>query len=95
MWGVGLALLFLIHFFWPGILFLAGASVLARGREDRIDAYVQRMIGQFGQRGRPAVRPTPTQQVPITTTYPQPLPPAPQPRVDVERSASTGETTRL
>jgi hypothetical protein len=95
MWGVGLALLFPVHFFWPGILFLAGASVLARGREDRIDAYVQRTIGQLGQRARPAARPTPTQQVPITTTYPQPLPPAPQPRAEVERSASTGETTRL
>src|SRR5215216_3262800 len=39
IWGVGLALLFLVHFFWPGVLFLAGASVLARGREDRIDAH--------------------------------------------------------
>ena len=95
MWGVGLALLFALHFFWPGVLFLAGASVLSRGREDRIDAYVQRLITQFGQRGRAAARPTPTQQVPITSSYPQPLSPAAQPHVEVERSVSTGETTRL
>ena len=95
MWGVGLALLFLLHFFWPGVLFLAGASVLARGREDRIDAYVQRAITQFAQRARPAARPTPTQNVPITTTYPQPLPPMTKQKVEAEHSPTTGETTRL
>ncbi len=95
MWGVGLALLFLLHFFWPGVLFLAGASVLARGREDRIDAYAQRLITQFSQRSRPAARPTPTQHVPITSSYPQPLAPAPQQRTEAENSPTTGETTRL
>ena len=94
LWGVGLGLLFLLHFFWPGVLFLAGASVLTRGREDRIDAYAQRAITQFGQRSRPAARPTPAQHVPISTTYPQPLPPVAQPKAEVERPA-TGETTRL
>ena len=95
MWGVGLALLFVLHFFWPGVLFLAGASVLARGREDRIDAYVQRLSTQFGPRARPAARPTPTQSVPITSSYPQPLPPITQPQAEAERIPTTGETTRL
>ena len=95
LWGVGLGLLFLLHFFWPGVLFLAGASVLARGREDRIDTYAQRAITQFGQRSRPAARPTATQHVPITTTYPQPLPPVAQPKAEAERPVATGETTRL
>jgi len=95
MWGVGLALLFVLGFFWPGILFLAGASVLSRGREDQIDAYVQRAIAQFGQRRPAAARPTVSQHVPIATSYPQPVPQAPQPRAEAERSATTGETTRL
>jgi len=95
MWGVGLALLFLVHFFWPGVLFLAGASVLARGREGQIDAYAQRLITQFSPRSRPAGRPTPTQNVPITTSYPQPIAPAAQQRTEAEKSPATGETTRL
>ena len=28
---IGLALIFMTHFFWPGILFVIGASALARG----------------------------------------------------------------
>jgi hypothetical protein len=95
MWGVGLALLFLVHFFWPGVLFLAGASVLARGREGRIDAYAQRLITQLSPRARAAARPTPTQHVPITSSYPQPLPPAAQQRTEAEKAPATGETTRL
>jgi hypothetical protein len=93
MWGVGLALLFLLGFVWPGILFLAGASVLIRGREDRVDAYVQNAIAQ-ARRSRPAARPTPTQHVEITS---QPAPLAPgQPRpVEREHASTTGETTRL
>ena len=95
MWGVGLALLFLIHFFWPGVLFLAGASVLARGREGQIDAYAQRLITQFSPRARAATRPTSTQHVPITSSYPQPLPPAAQQPTQAEKAPATGETTRL
>lgn len=95
MWGVGLAVLFLLHFFWPGVLFLAGASVLARGREDRIDTKVQQLITQFGRRSHSPARTTPAQHVPITTTYPQPLSPAATPQTQAERTPTTGETTRL
>ncbi len=94
LWGVGLALLFMLHFIWPGVLFLAGASVLMRGRETNVDAYVQNALSQA--RRRPTVaRPTPTQHVPITTSQPAPLSPAqPHPAVS-ENKSNTGETTRL
>jgi TM2 domain-containing membrane protein YozV len=94
LWGVGLALLFMLHFIWPGVLFLAGASVLARGRETNVDAYVQNALSQLRRRPS-AARTTPTQHVPITTSQPAPLSPVqPQPAVS-ERKSNTGETTRL
>jgi hypothetical protein len=93
LWGVGLALLFMLHFIWPGVLFLAGASVLMRGRETNVDAYVQNALAQARRRPATTARPTPTQHVPITTSQPAPLSPA-QP-TPVERTSNTGETTRL
>ena len=94
LWGVGLALLFMLHFIWPGVLFLAGASVLVRGRETNVDAYVQNAVSQA--RRRPAAaRPTPTQHVPITTSHPAPLPPAQLQPTGSERRSNTSETTRL
>jgi hypothetical protein len=93
IWGVGLALLFMLHFVWPGVLFLAGASFLARGRESRIDAAVQQLVARFN--ARRASRAVPTQQVQISTHYPAPIVPAqPQQPAGQERSA-TGDTTRL
>jgi len=93
LWGVGLALLFMLHFIWPGVLFLAGASVLVRGRETNVDAYVQNAIAQARRRPT-AAQPTPTQHVPITTSQPAPLSQA-QPRPTVSEKSNTGETTRL
>jgi hypothetical protein len=95
LWGVGLALLFMVGFVWPGVLFLAGASMLMRGRESNVDTYVQNMLAQARSRRTAATRPTPTQHVEITTTAPAPLP-QPQPRPAVNQNTSnTGETTRL
>jgi hypothetical protein len=94
MWGVGLALLFMLGFVWPGVLFLAGASVLMRGREDRVDAYVQEAIARV-RRQRPAARSLPSQRVEISTGQPQPSVPAtPQPAAR-DNAPRTGETTRL
>jgi hypothetical protein len=106
LWGVGLALVLLLGFIWPGVLFLAGASVLLRGREDQFDAAVQRRIAEFPQLGaavrrliaqlrqrRSTARSVTTQQVPISSQPSQPAQIAPHPR-----SAETpvvGETTRL
>ncbi|GAB4109246.1 MAG: hypothetical protein OHK0022_61740 [Roseiflexaceae bacterium] len=85
LWGVGLSLLFLIGFVWPGILLLAGLSILLRGRELEADAAVQRALGRIANRGRaPSV---PAQRVPIVTQ--QSL------QVQQEEKATTGETRRL
>lgn len=90
LWGVGLGLLFLIDFIFPGILFLAGASVLARGREAAIDERVQHNLAAL-RRPRPAARPAETTSVPVTV-YPGA---ATQPSLPVSDVAMTGETTRL
>ena len=92
LWGVGLALLFLVGFVWPGILFLAGASVLIRGREDRVDLYVQQAAARL-RRPRMAAHAVPAQRVEITTSQPAPIAPA-QPAAR-ETRPTTGETTRL
>jgi hypothetical protein len=94
LWGVGLALLFMLHFVWPGVLFLAGASVLIRGRETNVDAYVQNALAQARRRPTPT-RSTPTQHVEIATTQPSSLPPAPSRPAVSESTSNTGETTRL
>jgi hypothetical protein len=94
LWGVGLAVLFMLHFIWPGILFLAGASVLLRGRESRADAFVQQAIARAPRRVRPVAHPTPTQYVPISS-QPAPAQPAQSQVVEAGRAVTTGETTRL
>jgi hypothetical protein len=87
LWCFGLALLFLTHF-WLGVLFLAGLSLLLRGRELQVDAAVQQLISQA--RSRPAApRPITSQQVPISTQ-----PPA-APPVGTYEDPATGNTTRL
>lgn len=84
LWGLGLALLFLAGFVWPGVLFLAGASILLRGREDRADARVQALVSRVRRRPT-AIVPVRTEQVPLTT-YQAPPEPA---------DSAMGETTRL
>ena len=88
LWGIGLALVFLLHF-WVGILFLAGASVLLRGRENQVEEWVERTFRQT--RSRPTtIQSYPVQQVPITTQ------PTSTPSLGDETSTpTTGETKRL
>jgi TM2 domain-containing membrane protein YozV len=62
LWGIGLGLLFLVGFVWPGILFLAGASVLLRGREDQARAALEQVVVQVRGRVRPQRR---AEQVPV------------------------------
>lgn len=86
IWLFGLALLFLLDFFWPGILFLAGMSILARGREFQVDDRIQALLGRVrSRRARPSV---PAQSTPATP--PQVVAPREQ-----ESAVTTGETTRL
>jgi hypothetical protein len=87
LWGIGLGSLLLINFLFPGVLFLAGISILARGRETEIDAQVRRFVG--GLR-----RPRPGAPSPETTSVPIAVHPGTVPHTPVERPA-TGETTRL
>ncbi|HMO56032.1 MAG TPA: hypothetical protein PKC19_01650 [Roseiflexaceae bacterium] len=90
MWGLGLSILWLISFIWPGVLFLAGASLLIRGREQAIDERIQALFGRVRHSGSHALQRARSQQVPVVThpatSYEPPVAqPAPQ----------VGETTRL
>jgi len=87
LWCFGLALVFLTHF-WVGVIFLAGLSLLLRGRELQADAAIQQAIGQARARRAPA-RPISSQQVPISTQAPTTLP------TSSGEAPSTGATTRL
>jgi hypothetical protein len=85
LWCFGLALVFLTGF-WLGVLFLAGASLLLRGRELQADTMIRQALTQARGR-RSASRSITTQQVPISA------PPAPAAN-DYE-APTTGNTTRL
>ncbi len=87
LWGVGLGLLILIDFLFPGVLFLAGISILLRGREPEIDDQMQRFVS--GLR-----RPRSTVHSPETTSVPISVHPGATPHTPADRAA-TGETTRL
>jgi hypothetical protein len=87
LWCFGLALVFLTHF-WVGVIFLAGLSLLLRGRELQADAAIQQALSQASAR-RATRRPITTQQVPITTQAP------PAPLASGYEAPTTGETTRL
>lgn len=50
LWLVGLAVLFLVDFLFPGILILAGASLVVRGHEAELDQRIQRLMQRFPNR---------------------------------------------
>ncbi|MEM8529799.1 MAG: hypothetical protein AAGF95_03095 [Chloroflexota bacterium] len=86
LWGVGLGL-FAIPFmpFIAGFFLIGGTSLLIRGREDKADTFVQRLIGRVRRRSSS----TPTvsvQQVPITQQ---------QTTQQEVHEPATGETRRL
>jgi 4-amino-4-deoxy-L-arabinose transferase-like glycosyltransferase len=83
LWGVGLGILFLAQFVWPGILFLAGGSILLRGREAQIQTFVE----QQAARARGRIRPSrPAERVPVETV--------PSSAVPIQ-AVPIGDTTRL
>lgn len=90
LWGIGLGLLLLVDFLFPGILFLAGISLLIRGREDGIDAQIQHSINGL-RRPRQNIHPAKTTSVPITI-HPGAATQTPFTSPD---HVATGETTRL
>jgi hypothetical protein len=84
LWGVGLALLLLIDFVFPGVLLLGGASLLLRGRELEAEQRVQHMLANVTSRRSAAPAPAPAQPV------------AQQPKVTIiSDQPTTGETVRL
>lgn len=105
IWLIGLALLFLIDFVVPGIIILAGLSLLARGREAAIDARVVSLLARFGVHLPGATTAPPAQPTPPAAATPaiaappaQPIAaePAAQPaQPATSESAATGETIRL
>ncbi len=107
LWLIGLAVLFLIEFVMPGIIILAGLSLLARGRETELDAQLVRLLAKLGVQvpGTQLAHTTPTAPVqsvptiaaqpPVPTPPATPVAPAPQPTVQPDERATTGETIRL
>jgi len=94
LWGVGLAVLMLADFVFPGVLLLGGVSLLLRGREPQADARVQATVARFARRRAPAVTATPTPAM----SAPQTPVAQPQQRVTIVNSTeqpSTSETVRL
>ena len=68
LWGVGLGILFLLNFVWPGVLFLAGASILLRGREDQVQTVAKNALARI----RPSRSASRSSSVPIETVVVQP-----------------------
>ncbi|GAB4113683.1 MAG: hypothetical protein Fur005_08870 [Roseiflexaceae bacterium] len=66
LWGIGMGLLILLKFVWPGVLFVAGLSILLRGREDQVESAMQLAISRIRRRtpSRPA------ESVPVETIIP-------------------------
>lgn len=86
LWLVGMAALLLIHFVFPGVLLLAGASLLMRGHEPEVDRRVNRFLAGFGV-NLPPMGQAPAQAAPMQTAQNVPY--------EEEERATTGETTRL
>lgn len=89
LWLVGLGVLFLINFLFPGVLLLAGASLLLRGREHEVDMRVQHVLARFKNNRNGASVPS-THNVPVHAAQPDP-----QPQAQQEDTATTGKTIRL
>lgn len=87
LWGIGLGVLFLLNFFWPGVLLLLGASMLVRGREHTIAEFMPLLAGRV-LRMRPHLprRAKKSQDVPISVETPV--------QYEVYKP-SVNETTRL
>ena len=88
LWGVGLAVLYTLGFFLPGLLVVGGASLLLKGNEQRADDRIQAVIGRVRSRNR-------FNAAPVSSA--PPAPPAPPVTVvpTVIEDARSGETVRL
>jgi hypothetical protein len=95
LWLIGMAVLFLLNFIFPGILLLAGASLLVRGHEHEADQRVVNVMRRLGvhlsptpARGMTAASAAPTiQQTPADQTAAG--------TSSGDQEPSTGKTVRL
>ncbi|NJK81655.1 MAG: hypothetical protein HC893_11230 [Chloroflexaceae bacterium] len=94
LWLIGLAFLFLIDFVLPGLLILAGTSLVVRGREPEIDRRVTALLARVGVQLSTTQYTSNALAVPV---QPAPQAAAPQPQAEVKQDepANTGETVRL
>ena len=89
LWGVGLGVASLFSFLIPflaALFLIGGASLLIRGREDKADTFVQRLIGRVRRRSSSSTPTVSVQQVPITQQ---------QTTEQEAHEPVTGETRRL
>ena len=93
VWGVGIAIILLLGLWWSGLVLLAGVSLLARGREQQVDAFVQRLIGQT--QGYIQTRRNSSISVPTVTRPSTPSTPINNITIVNDDAPNTGETTRL
>jgi hypothetical protein len=82
LWLSGMGLLLMIDFVFPGVLLLAGASLLLRGQEAQADQRVSEALARMGVQLPAAGQPNGARSVAIEHSATQPEP-------------NTGETTRL
>lgn len=98
LWGVGLAVLLLADFIFPGVLLLGGASLLLRGREAQFEDRTLATLARLGRRRAPAAQPQPLPA--MAAAQPPVAAPAAQPQqrvtlVDPAEQPAGSETIRL
>ncbi len=98
LWLMGLALLFLVDFVFPGILLLAGASLLLRGREPQVDQFVTGILARIGVRFPAISSAQPNQNASVVAGTPSSQQPPSYPTIPntpEQSEPQTGQTTRL
>jgi hypothetical protein len=95
LWLMGMALLFLVDFIFPGVLILAGVSLLLRGNEPGVDVRVSGLLSRFGVHlPQPGYTPATTSVPTATSNTPAPTSSTPAPTSSTSEEY-TGKTTRL
>lgn len=100
LWLLGMAgIILLSHFIpWAALLMLlAGTSLLLRGNEEKVDAFIQQMFKGLRKRDRSSASQSSATDVPITPNGPNstPEPPETPGTSSYTDVPNTGPTTRL
>jgi hypothetical protein len=94
-WGLGLAVLYLTDLIFPGVLILVGLSLLMRGREQDVEARVQRGLGRFNRRRSANAVNEQDQTALQATTMAAPVQQSARPAETAQEQPAVGETVRL